>query len=171
MYNLWRIVKLWFSRDKDISIRDQLTPQLMLGIVTGELPPGARLPSTRALARRFKLHPNTVSAVYRQLEQQRWVESVRGSGVYVRGAGKDKKEAQLETLDQPRARFRAVGAAPGSVRGGSEATDRDSARTQLPHVARRPARRGAVRRLHLLHDPHQRAVLSELAGRELCDFL
>jgi DNA-binding transcriptional regulator YhcF (GntR family) len=92
-------VKLWFSRDKDISIRDQLTTQLMLGIVTGELPPGARLPSTRALARRFKLHPNTVSAVYRQLEQQRWVESVRGSGVYVRGAGKDTREARMETLD------------------------------------------------------------------------
>jgi len=92
-------VKLWFSRDKDISIRDQLTTQLMLGIVTGELPPGAGLPSTRALARRFKLHPNTVSAVYRQLEQQRWVESVRGSGVYVRGEGKDTKKARRETLD------------------------------------------------------------------------
>jgi GntR family transcriptional regulator len=92
-------VKLWFSRDKDISIRDQLTTQIMLGIVTGELPPGVRLPSTRALARRYRLHPNTVSAAYRQLEQQRWVESVRGSGVYVRGEGKDTREARMETLD------------------------------------------------------------------------
>ncbi|HZQ55150.1 MAG TPA: GntR family transcriptional regulator [Bryobacteraceae bacterium] len=80
-------------------MRDQLTTQLMLGIATGELPPGTRLPSTRMLARRFRLHPNTVSAAYRQLEKQRWVESVRGSGVYVIGERAETQEARLQTLD------------------------------------------------------------------------
>lgn len=113
-------MKLWFSRDKHISIRDQLTTQLMLGIVTGELAPGVRLPSTRALARRFRLHPNTVSAAYRQLEQQRWVESVRGSGVYVRRDGKDTREARMETLDHLALDFvrsaRHLGVSAGEVR-------------------------------------------------------
>lgn len=36
------------------------------------------------MARRFHLLPNTVSAGYRQLERERWVEFRRGSGVYVR---------------------------------------------------------------------------------------
>lgn len=92
-------VKLWFARNGQIPVRDQLTTQLMLGIATGELPPGTRLPSTRMLARRFRLHPNTVSAAYRQLEKRRWVTSVRGSGVYVIGERSETVEARLQTLD------------------------------------------------------------------------
>jgi hypothetical protein len=47
---------------------------------------GRGCPATRELARRFRLHPNTVSAGYRQLEREQWVEFRRGSGVYVREA-------------------------------------------------------------------------------------
>jgi GntR family transcriptional regulator len=46
--------------------------------------PGDRLPSTRELARRFGLHPNTISAGYRQLHRDGWTEKRQGSGVYVR---------------------------------------------------------------------------------------
>jgi len=76
-------MQLWFSRHSDISIRDQLATQVVLAIVSGELAPGQRLPSTRELARRFRLHPNTVSAGYRQLERSNWLEFRKGSGVYV----------------------------------------------------------------------------------------
>jgi len=74
---------LWFSRESDISIREQLATQIVLAIVSGELVPGQRLPSTRELGRRFRLHPNTVSAGYRQLERSNWLEFRKGSGVYV----------------------------------------------------------------------------------------
>ena len=76
-------MQLWFSRTSEISIREQLATQIVLGIVSGELAPGERLPSTRELARRFRLHPNTVSAGYRQLQQGNWVEFRKGSGIYV----------------------------------------------------------------------------------------
>jgi hypothetical protein len=33
-------------------------------LLSGDLKPGERLPSTRELARRFSIHPNTVSAGY-----------------------------------------------------------------------------------------------------------
>jgi GntR family transcriptional regulator len=77
-------MQLWFSRRSDVSLRDQLVTQIILGILGRELAPGERLPSTRQLARRFRLHPNTVSAAYRLLEQDNWIESRRGSGVYVK---------------------------------------------------------------------------------------
>lgn len=77
-------MQFWFSRQSDVSIREQLVTQVVLAIVSGELAPAERLPSTRELARRFRLHPNTVSAGYRQLERNNWVEFKKGSGVYVR---------------------------------------------------------------------------------------
>jgi len=77
-------MQLWFSRRSDVSLREQLATQIVLGILSGELTPGQRLPSTREMARRFRLHANTVSAGYRQLEQNNWLESRKGSGVYVR---------------------------------------------------------------------------------------
>jgi len=93
-------VQLWFARDGTISIRNQLVTQLMLAIASGELAPGRRLPSTRALAKRFQLHPNTVSAAYQQLQDFGWVEPVRGSGVYVRARQNSSGELQLQALDR-----------------------------------------------------------------------
>lgn len=77
-------MQLWFARGGEVTIREQLVTQVILGILSDDLAAGQRLPSTRELARRFRLHPNTVSAGYRQLERERWVEFRHGSGVYVR---------------------------------------------------------------------------------------
>lgn len=77
-------MQLWFARGSEVSIREQLVTQVVLAILSDDLAPGQRLPSTRELARRFHLHPNTISAGYRQLQRDRWVEFRRGSGVYVR---------------------------------------------------------------------------------------
>lgn len=81
-------MRLWLSKNGEVPLREQLTAQIVLGITSGDLPPGGRLPSTRELARRFKIHANTVSAAYRELEERGWLESRKGSGVYVR-AGAD----------------------------------------------------------------------------------
>jgi GntR family transcriptional regulator len=77
-------MQFWIARGSEVSIREQLVTQVVLGILSDDLQPGQRLPSTRDLARRFHLHPNTISAGYRQLQRDRWVEFRRGSGVYVR---------------------------------------------------------------------------------------
>lgn len=76
-------MQLWFARGSEVTIREQLVTQVILSILSDDLTPGQRLPSTRELARRFRLHPNTISAGYRQLERERWVEFRHGSGVYV----------------------------------------------------------------------------------------
>ncbi len=77
-------MQLWLTRGSEVSIREQLATQVVLAILSRDLAPGQRLPSTRELARRFHLHPNTISAGYRQLEREHWVEFRHGSGVYVR---------------------------------------------------------------------------------------
>ncbi|HWG20161.1 MAG TPA: GntR family transcriptional regulator [Terracidiphilus sp.] len=77
-------MRLWLNRSGEISLREQLTTQVRLGILCRELKPGERLPSTRELARRFGIHANTASAAYRELEQDGWLEFRHGSGVYVR---------------------------------------------------------------------------------------
>jgi GntR family transcriptional regulator len=77
-------MRLWLNRTGDISIREQLITQVVLGILSRELAPGHRLPSTRDLSRRFGIHANTASAAYRQLESDGWVETRHGSGVFVR---------------------------------------------------------------------------------------
>jgi GntR family transcriptional regulator len=79
-------MRLWLNRTGEVSLREQLVTQVVLGVLCQELPPGQRLPSTRELARRFGIHPNTASSAYQQLEEEGWVEFRHGSGVYVRAS-------------------------------------------------------------------------------------
>jgi GntR family transcriptional regulator len=93
-------MQFWFARGTEVTLREQLVTQVVLGILCGDLSPGQRLPSTRELARRFRLHPNTISAGYRQLERERWVEFRRGSGVYISESKPDAPLSSALALDQ-----------------------------------------------------------------------
>jgi DNA-binding transcriptional regulator YhcF (GntR family) len=77
-------MQLWFTRGSKVTIHEQFVTQIILGILSGDLAPGQRLPSTRNLAWRFRIHNNTVRAGYDQLAREGWVEARQGSGVYVR---------------------------------------------------------------------------------------
>jgi GntR family transcriptional regulator len=92
------IVRLWFSPASEVPIYRQLVTQVALAILSGDLKPGDRLPSTRELARRFSIHPNTVSAGYRQLAREGWVDYRHGSGVYIKGDAAPSTPEQI--LDQ-----------------------------------------------------------------------
>lgn len=93
-------MQLWLSKSSEVPIREQITTQIMMAIVSNDLTPGQKLPSTRELARRFRIHANTVSAAYRDLARRKWVEFRKGSGVYVRElAGETEFNKRLQ-LDQ-----------------------------------------------------------------------
>ena len=77
-------MRLWLSKNSEVPLREQLATQVLLGIVSGDLKPGQKLPSIRELAHRYKIHSNTVSATYRELARRGWVDFKKGSGVYVR---------------------------------------------------------------------------------------
>jgi DNA-binding transcriptional regulator YhcF (GntR family) len=98
-------MQLWFARGSEVSIREQLVTQVILGILSDDLSPGQRLPSTRELARRFHVHPNTISAGYRQLEKDNWVQFRHGSGVYVRASKPEVASSPALALDQMIARL------------------------------------------------------------------
>jgi len=97
-------VRLWFAPSSEVPIYRQLVTQVVLAILSGDLRPGDKLPSTRELARRFAIHPNTVSAGYRQLEREGWTENRSGSGVYVRSNAEVPTTPQ-QILDQHIAGF------------------------------------------------------------------
>ena len=90
---------LALNRNGGVPVRDQLVTQLEMKILGGSLQPGQRLPSVRALARRLKVHHNTVSAAYQELQAAGHVELRRGSGVFVRKGGPVGPE-DARTLDQ-----------------------------------------------------------------------
>jgi DNA-binding transcriptional regulator YhcF (GntR family) len=98
-------MQFWFARGSEVPIREQLVTQVVLGILSDDLKPAQRLPSTRDLARRFHLHPNTISAGYRQLARDRWVEFRRGSGVYVSASKPETPASRPLALDQMIARL------------------------------------------------------------------
>lgn len=71
------------TRRRRSSVREQLITQLEMKMLAGELAPGQRLPSIRALARMLAVNPNTVSAAYRRLEDLGHLTTWRGAGVFV----------------------------------------------------------------------------------------
>jgi GntR family transcriptional regulator len=82
-------MRIWLSKSSEVPLREQLATQILLGIVSNDLKPGQKLPSTRELARRYDIHSNTVSAAFQDLERRGWVEFRKGSGVYVRELSSD----------------------------------------------------------------------------------
>ncbi|MDA3646035.1 PLP-dependent aminotransferase family protein [Saccharopolyspora indica] len=65
------------------TLHELLTTRLRQLIADGSLPPGALLPSDRALAGALVVGRNTVIAAYRTLGEEGWVERQQGSGTRV----------------------------------------------------------------------------------------
>ena len=64
-------------------IGKQIVDAVRMRIATGDLAPGARLPSVRGLAQQLTINPNTVAKAYAELTAEGWLESRQGLGLYV----------------------------------------------------------------------------------------
>jgi GntR family transcriptional regulator len=98
-------MRLWLSKSSEVPLREQLVTQIILGVVSNDLKANERLPSTRELARRYKIHANTVSAAFRELTRLGWVEFRKGSGVYVKPLAAEQSFDGSLQLDQLISRF------------------------------------------------------------------
>lgn len=78
------MLRFHIQSDSEIPASKQLFNQIQFAIASGQYPPGHRLPSTRQLAMLTGLHRNTIGKVYKQLEEIGMVESLAGSGIYVK---------------------------------------------------------------------------------------
>src|SRR5215210_3530131 len=74
---------LQINQKSHVPVHVQLKEQIKHLILTGTFEVGSRLPSIRALAGFLRVNRNTVARVISDLEREGFVESRRGSGVYV----------------------------------------------------------------------------------------
>jgi GntR family transcriptional regulator len=94
------MVQFRIQPDSEIPASTQLFNQIRFAIASRQFPPGHRLPSTRALAMQTGLHRNTISKVYRQLEDNGLVESRAGSGIYVTDQSQGATPIKSPSLEQ-----------------------------------------------------------------------
>ena len=95
------MVQFHIQPDSEIPASTQLYNQIRFAIASRQFPPGHRLPSTRQLAMQTGLHRNTISKVYRQLEDAGVVDAQAGSGIYVRAQGDENgAKSKSPLLDQ-----------------------------------------------------------------------
>jgi GntR family transcriptional regulator len=95
------MIQFQIQLDSDIPASTQLYNQILFAIASRQFPPGHRLPSTRQLAMQTGLHRNTISKVYRQLEEAGLVEALAGSGIYVRSpTHEEATQIRSPLLDQ-----------------------------------------------------------------------
>jgi GntR family transcriptional regulator len=92
------MVKFYIHPDSDIPASNQLYNQIRFAIASRQFPPGHKLPSTRQLAMQTGLHRNTISKVYRQLEEDGVVLAQAGSGIYVRDPGNSGENQRTTPL-------------------------------------------------------------------------
>ncbi len=74
---------LQINQKSRVPVHVQLEEQIKHLILTGRFAVGSRLPSIRALAGYLRINRNTVARVISDLEREGYVDSRRGSGVYV----------------------------------------------------------------------------------------
>jgi len=86
----------------DLRDRKQLYEQLIDNIrkliLSGEIEPGEKLPSVRALAKELSINPNTIQKAYNELERQGVILTLPGRGsVVLAETGELRKEQLVRT--------------------------------------------------------------------------
>lgn len=66
-----------------VPVYEQVARQITFAIASGGIEVGEMVPSVRVLSRELAVNPNTVSRAYRQLQDAKILETVRGEGLVV----------------------------------------------------------------------------------------
>lgn len=77
-------------------IYQQIIDDFKKQMIRGELRKGERIPSQREYAERARINPNTVQRAYREMENMRMVETLRGQGTYVNISEEDLQMLRKE---------------------------------------------------------------------------
>jgi GntR family transcriptional regulator len=89
-----------------LPIYEQIARQIKFAVAGGVLKTGELIPSVRELARELAINPNTIARAYRQLQDDRVLEVVRGAGLEVASGAAER--CRSERLKLIRARLRQV---------------------------------------------------------------
>ena len=74
---------LTIEHNSGVSVSAQIVAQVKYLVVSGQLQPGERIPSVRALATELKVNPTTVARIYRQLEAEEIICTQPGRGTFI----------------------------------------------------------------------------------------
>ena len=83
----------------DIPIYQQIRNQIVLGIASGDLRSGEKLPTIRALATELGINMMTVSKAYQILKQEGYISSDRRNGAWV--SHKACGKAAMKQIEEP----------------------------------------------------------------------
>lgn len=82
-------------------IYEQITSQIKIKIMNGELSPGDPLPSMRLLAKELHISVITTKRAYNDLEQEGFIETVAGKGSFVAGSNTELiRENSLRRVEE-----------------------------------------------------------------------
>lgn len=76
-------MKFWLAKNSEVPMKEQLVTQITIGVASGDLPTGEKLPSRGEIARRFDIHENTVSNAYRELAAKGLIHFKKGNSFFV----------------------------------------------------------------------------------------
>ncbi len=82
-----------------LAIYAQIVRQVKYAVAAGALRPGELVPSVREMARELAINPNTVARAYRELQNDRVLDAVRGTGLEVAtGAGERCRNERIKLI-------------------------------------------------------------------------
>ncbi|REK09496.1 MAG: GntR family transcriptional regulator [Planctomycetota bacterium] len=87
-----------------MAIYDQIARQIKYAVAGGALRTGELVPSVRELARELAINPNTIARAYRQLQDDRVLRAVRGTGLQVATGATERCQDERRALIRDRLR-------------------------------------------------------------------
>lgn len=93
-------LKILISNSSKEPIYEQIVRQIRDMIIKGDLSEGDSLPSIRGLAREVQISVITTKRAYEELEQQGFIETMRGKGSFVAAQNKELlRERKLKIIE------------------------------------------------------------------------
>jgi GntR family transcriptional regulator len=95
------MIKFRLDKKSPVPFYRQIVDIVLVGISTGSIFPGEKLPTIREAAVNLEVNPNTISKAYAQLRMMGILDTQQGSGVFVRTklADRHSKAEKKQTLD------------------------------------------------------------------------
>ncbi len=87
-----------------LAIYDQIVRQVKFAVASDALRPGNLVPSVRELARDLTVNPNTVARAYRELQADKVLQALRGTGLEITPSAPKKCLADRAALIRGRLR-------------------------------------------------------------------
>lgn len=98
-----------------LAIYEQVVRQVKFAVADELVKPGDLVPSVREVARELAINPNTVARAYRELQADRVLEPVRGTGLAVAAGADERCRAERVRLIRVRLEQVLVEAAQGGL--------------------------------------------------------